>query len=33
MTVRAAVRHAFPTSDIDRMLADIESGYQPGSAT
>jgi hypothetical protein len=32
LTVRAAVRHAFPTSDIDGMLADIESGYQPGSA-
>lgn len=25
--VRAAARHAFPTADIDRMLAEIESGY------
>ena len=28
--VRAAARHAYPTADIDRMLAEIESGY--GSA-
>jgi hypothetical protein len=25
--VRAAVRHAFPTADVDRMLAEIERGY------
>lgn len=31
--VRAAVRHAFPTSDMEGMLAEIESGYQSGSAT
>lgn len=27
--IRAAVRHEFPTADIDRMLIEIESGYQP----
>jgi hypothetical protein len=26
-TVRAAARHAFPTVDIDYMLAEIEQGY------
>lgn len=26
-TVRAAVSHAFPTADIDQMLAEIERGY------
>lgn len=26
-TIRAAKEHAFPTSDIDEMLADIERGY------
>jgi hypothetical protein len=26
-TVRAAVRHEFPTGNIDEMLAEIESGY------
>jgi hypothetical protein len=26
-TVRAAVRHAFPTGDIATMLAEIERGY------
>jgi hypothetical protein len=31
--VRAATRNAFPTSDMDRMLTEIESGYQAGSAT
>jgi len=31
--VRAAIRHAYPTSDMDRMLAEIESGYQSGPAT
>lgn len=25
--IRAAVRHDYPTGDIDRMLADIEAGY------
>ena len=25
--VRAAARHAFPTADIDQMLAEIEQGY------
>lgn len=25
--VRAASRHAFPTADIDQMLAEIERGY------
>ena len=25
--VRAAARHAYPTAEIDDMLADIESGY------
>lgn len=28
--VRAAARHDFPTSEIDAMLADIESGYSSG---
>ncbi len=28
--VRAAVRHEFPTGDIDTMLAEIESGYGTG---
>jgi hypothetical protein len=31
--VRAAVRHSFPTADMDRMLAEIESGYGSGPAT
>jgi hypothetical protein len=26
-TVRMAVRHEFPTGNIDEMLAEIESGY------
>jgi hypothetical protein len=25
--VRAAVRHSYPTADIDRMLREIEHGY------
>jgi hypothetical protein len=29
--VRAATRLRFPTADIDRMLAEIESGYHTGS--
>jgi hypothetical protein len=28
--VRRAYRHAFPTADIDVMLADIETGYGRG---
>lgn len=27
--VRHAVTHSFPTADMDRMLEEIESGYQP----
>lgn len=26
--VRAAVRHEFPTAEIDEMLAEIERGYR-----
>lgn len=26
-TIRAAVRHSFPTGDIDQILAEIEAGY------
>ena len=25
--VREAMRHSYPTSDIDRMLQEIEGGY------
>jgi hypothetical protein len=25
--IRAAVKHAFPTADIDQMLGEIEAGY------
>ena len=25
--IRTAARHAYPTADIDRMLAEIERGY------
>jgi hypothetical protein len=25
--IRAATRHSFPTSDIETMLSEIESGY------
>jgi len=28
--VRRAVQHLYPAGDIDRMLAEIESGYAPG---
>jgi negative regulator of replication initiation len=28
--VRAAVKHAFPTADIDDMLREIERGYGQG---
>lgn len=32
LAIRAAARHAFPTADIDAMLAEIERGYgaEPG---
>ncbi len=30
--VRAATRHAFPTADIDQMIAEIELGYGAGEA-
>jgi hypothetical protein len=29
--IRAAARHDYPVSDIDRMLAEIEKGYGMGS--
>ncbi len=29
--IRAAARFAYPTADIDQMLADIEMGYGVGS--
>jgi len=28
VALREAVRHSFPTADIDQMLAEIEQGYQ-----
>jgi 16S rRNA C1402 N4-methylase RsmH len=28
--IRAAVKHEFPTGDINQMLAEIESGYGTG---
>jgi hypothetical protein len=28
--VRAAMRHRFPTADIDQMLSEIEQGYGSG---
>jgi predicted 2-oxoglutarate/Fe(II)-dependent dioxygenase YbiX len=31
--VRAATGHDFPTSDLDRMLAEIESGYHSGAGS
>ena len=30
--VRAAARHAFPTAEIDQMLAEIKQGYVAGDA-
>ena len=30
--VRAAARNAYPTADIDQMLAEIERGYTPDDA-
>ena len=29
--IRAGARHAYPTADIDAMLAEIELGYGAGS--
>jgi hypothetical protein len=29
--VRAAVRHGFPTADVDQMIAEIETGYWHGN--
>jgi hypothetical protein len=29
--IRVAVRHDFPSADIDRMLAEIESGWGAGT--
>ena len=29
--IRASARHSFPSADIDRMLAEIESGYGAGT--
>ena len=29
--IRAAARHDFPSAGIDRMLAEIESGYGAGT--
>ncbi len=29
--IRAAARHDFPSAEIDRMLAEIESGYGSGA--
>ena len=31
--LRAAVRHEFPTADIDQMLAEIEEGYLRDDST
>jgi hypothetical protein len=31
--IRAAARHSFPSGEIEAMLAEIESGYNSGSAT
>ena len=30
--VRAATRHAFPTADVDQMVAEIEAGYGAAGA-
>jgi len=30
--VRAAIKHGFPTADMDEMLAEIETGYRSGSS-
>jgi hypothetical protein len=29
--IRAAVRHAYPTGDINNILSEIESGYGSGT--
>jgi cob(I)alamin adenosyltransferase len=29
--IRAAQRHAYPTADIDQMLAEVERGYGEGT--
>ena len=29
--IRAAARHDYPSGDIDRMLAETESGYGVGT--
>jgi len=29
-SVRSAIRHEFPTADIDQMLSEIEEGYGSG---
>ena len=29
--IRVAARHDYPSADIDRMLAEIESGYGTGT--
>lgn len=29
--IRAAARHEYPTADIDRMVAEIERGYNSGA--
>jgi hypothetical protein len=31
-SIRAAARHAYPTADIDEMLAEIEAGRRSGAA-
>lgn len=31
--VRAAVRHQFPSGDIETMLAEIEAGYGSGTTS
>ncbi len=30
-TIQTATRHDYPVSDIDGMLAEIETGYGPGA--
>jgi rRNA-processing protein FCF1 len=30
-TIRAAARYDYPTANIDRMLAEIERGYEAGA--
>ena len=31
--IRAATEHCYPTADIDRMLAEIDTGYATGEET